>query len=181
VDDVLLGLYIRSGIYGGLQIMDELMFSKFFPRNMYDNWYYYIVNVIQDFPRVLKAKWQRSTRGWADCDVWSLDSWFQHVMPNMLRQLAENKMGIPMTVFTKEELALMELGEEVDDTNAAKRWDTILHTMAHRLEAHQRFWDNMDKYSELDTKAFMKKEDESIKEVDAGLEMFVKYFWSLWD
>lgn len=61
----------------------------------------------------LEIKWfiQRGKRGWADCDVWAIDSYLNRVIPAMLENLANCKHGAPPG-----------LGE--------KRWATMLRRQA---------------------------------------------------
>jgi hypothetical protein len=37
----------------------------------------------------VRYRWQRSKRGWADCDVWSLDSYIARVLSEAVPRLAE--------------------------------------------------------------------------------------------
>ena len=48
-----------------------------------------------------ELKWarQRVVRGYADCDMWNLDSWFAAVLPDMLNQFAEDAHGWPDGTF----------------------------------------------------------------------------------
>ena len=50
---------------------------------------------IGDKWRALKWAKQRAIRGYADCDIWNMDSWFSSVVPEMLEQLAEEANGWP--------------------------------------------------------------------------------------
>ena len=94
--------------------MSELLFSRFFPPKGGWSWYCYLWQCIKDSPRVVKAMYQRATRGWADCDVWNIDSWFQGVVPDMLRRLADTKHGTPSLFFPKGMLENWEdNGEEI--------------------------------------------------------------------
>src|SRR5258708_21045784 len=45
-----------------------------------------------------QAKWfiQRGWRGYADCDVWGLDSYLAGWMPEALERLQKNKLGYPI-------------------------------------------------------------------------------------
>lgn len=164
--------------------MSKLLYSSFFPEwpeGQALRWYLWFT--FKEIPRVFKAKWQRSTRGWADCDTWSIDAWFQQVMPEMLRHLANNKHGCPMNMFSEEELEKMNQGdsEAIDDEAAHQKWHDILLEMAWDIEAHVRFWDKLDELEHLDIRAFAKKEQESEEQVLRGVDSFRKWFYALWD
>jgi len=51
----------------------------------------------------LKAAWQRATKGYADRDVWDIDTWFLQVFPAMLKQLSQNTNGHPCSFKSYEE------------------------------------------------------------------------------
>ena len=53
--------------------------------------------------RCLKWAKQRVVRGYADCDVWNLDSWFSKVVSGALMNLAENHHGWPDSFFETPE------------------------------------------------------------------------------
>jgi hypothetical protein len=102
----------------------------------------------------------------------------------MLRQLAANKQGTPLIMFSKKEIERMDAGVSLsaeEDEAASERWQTVLHTMANRIEASDKFWNELDKYENLDIKAFSEKAMEAELEVTVGLTTFVKYFYALWD
>lgn len=101
-----------------------------------------------------KIKWfiQRGTRGYADCDVWDLDSYICTWLPKALRQLRDTGCGYPM--------------EET-----AKKWKDILTQMADGFEAH-----NLS--LELPDNKEFKKQNTKLKN---GLKLFTKYFNCLWD
>lgn len=54
-----------------------------------------IIAMIKHFGRCLKWSRQRVVRGYADCDVWSMFSYLQKLMPDMLRHLKDNRHGSP--------------------------------------------------------------------------------------
>lgn len=51
----------------------------------------------------LKAAWQRATRGYANRDIWNMDTWFLQVFPAMLKQLSQNANGHPCSFNSYEE------------------------------------------------------------------------------
>ena len=50
---------------------------------------------IRSFFRRFKWAWQRATRGFADCDIWDLDSSLLNYLSGTLKYLAENHWGWP--------------------------------------------------------------------------------------
>lgn len=51
----------------------------------------------------LKAAWQRATKGYANRDVWNMDTWFLQVFPTMLKQLSQESHGHPISFNNYEE------------------------------------------------------------------------------
>lgn len=51
----------------------------------------------------LKAAWQRATKGYANRDVWNMDTWFLQVFPAMLKQLSQESHGHPISFNSYEE------------------------------------------------------------------------------
>ena len=75
--------------------------------------------------RCLYWSWQRVTRGYADCDVMSMYAFLQHLLPEMLQDLKNNRVGSPAVLgkeYTNEDGILM------NDT-CHKEWDQILEEM----------------------------------------------------
>lgn len=62
-------------------------------------------------PRLIyrEIKWfiQRGYRGWADCDVWSIDYYLNRIMPEMLERLAKTKCGHPIGLSDKRWKAML--------------------------------------------------------------------------
>ena len=128
-------------------------------------------------PRPLsEIKWflQRGWRGYADCDLWSMDDWLAEMLPRALRQLKENKHGTPIICFPEEYRGWYE-GDAPDGMHetAVAKWDGILNSMIKGFEAHRELEDlNWD--DEIDRVRLTKVRDE-------GLLNFITYFGNLWD
>lgn len=58
-----------------------------YPRN--------IIRNIENSFRNIHFAWQRATRGFADCDVWDMDSWLLSLIHDGLIHLANNSYGWP--------------------------------------------------------------------------------------
>lgn len=140
--------------------------------------------------RWIKWWYQRAKRGYADCDVWSIDYYLNSFLPRMLRQLKDETHGHPSSV------------------KGFKTWQGILEKIALGFEASQRLA-NSDNWvlNEGSEMIFMPpKEGENtgeikftnewtpeqikhFRELDRkdhqifkhGMELFVKYYMGLWD
>jgi hypothetical protein len=103
--------------------------------------------------------YQRITRGWADCDTWSLDLHLCRILPGALRHLIKNKHGVPSELCPE--------GRSVDE--AAKEFDEILEQIAQGFETGIEWFESHPL-------------DEQKKEkFDKGMALFNKWFFSLWD
>ncbi len=99
-------------------------------------------------------KWfiQRGYRGYADCDVWSLDYYLSDWMPKALRYLEKNKRGHPIGM-------------------TMRGWQTRLRIMREGFEAAKALDDlsTKEQYQQLKRK------------LDRGLKLFAEHYLSLWD
>jgi len=150
----------------------------------------------------IRAAWQRATRGWAYMDTWSMDQWFLHTIPPMLRYLAENGHTYPGV-------------EPFDGDKGPQLWKNWLLITAKLFETGLEDWQNkhneyyeeyikhlMDnweppkkdengflvhkprKFTELDKKYFARAEElmnQGEKNVREALDRISQYFYSLWD
>lgn len=136
------------------------------------------VEWILRIPREIKYLFQRMTRGWADSDVWSMDSYLSRVVPEMLEYLKKNHNGLPGFLF---DIKINEQGPPditpIDEI-AEARWMVLLDEMIAGFKAH-------DELHELsvgdDVEAFKKKQDEIEAKRIKGMSLFVEHFHSLWD
>jgi len=152
----------------------------------------------------IKHAYQRLTRGWDDRAVWSIDWWLDDKMPAMLRQLKEDKHGIPTDMFEGLPTENNDGYTHSDETYkiAEARWDVIIDKIIAAFEASRRmqngvYEEELGEYplrrpegvSEEDWK---KKQDEryfNSRLLDAdnlvifeeGMALFVKHYHSLWD
>ncbi len=95
---------------------------------------------------------QRGKRGYSDRDVWSIDYYLAHWMPEALKQLERTKHGTPIGM-------------------TPKGWSTRLRIIREGFEAVKELGDtpNHERYQELKRK------------MDKGLKLFGEYFLNLWD
>jgi hypothetical protein len=95
-----------------------------------------------------KYKIQRANRGWADCDIWSLDWYLSSWLPDALRRLKDTKHGTPFSVFPEEQEFIDETGNPTEQACeiAKKRWDEVLCKMIAGFEAFVRIGDSPTSY-----------------------------------
>ena len=96
----------------------------------------------------VKYKIQRANRGWADCDIWSLDNYLAEWLPDALKRLKKIKHGIPMAVFPEDPQYTDETGNATEAATeiASKNWDEILGKMISGFEAYNRTQDSPQSY-----------------------------------
>ena len=123
----------------------------------------------------IKWAWQRLTRGWDDRAVWSIDSYLAELMPQLLRKLKEDKLGIPGSMF---ENPFDDMTPEIEAAALAK-WHGILDDLIDGFEAADRLanldylgvtGDELDALIAEDTDIFCN-----------GMVLLNKYFFDLWD
>lgn len=64
--------------------------------------YHRVLQFIKDIPREVKWFIQRGKRGWSERDVWSVDSYLNKVIPEMLVELAKTTHGVPSKYMKHE-------------------------------------------------------------------------------
>lgn len=99
--------------------------------------------------------WQRGTRGYADCDIWSLDMYLSQWLPSALNSMKGGPYPIRRGM-------------------TSKRWDEILDKMVEGFKAAY-LLSNMEYDSSTDEESQLKKQEE------VGLKLFARHFGSLWN
>lgn len=132
---------------------------------------------------------QRGSRGFADCDCWSIDSYLCEIIPNMLRQLKRNTHGYPANL-TEEKwneildkiIAGFEAGKRLQNMD---NWEmnegNELVTTPHEENPHLARISWTNPWSEEQIKHFRELDEKDEKAFDEGMGLFVKFFFSLWD
>ena len=141
--------------------------------------------------RAVKWSAQRVKRGWADCDVWNLDSSILDYLYGTIKHLADNHYGFP--------------GDEKFPTDES--WTAYLNTMADCFyraqednevyptpeadkwwewckEHEDYLWNNKDEqnpYIESMCEEAKKLYHKRQKDLYKGLQMLTKVFHGLWD
>lgn len=157
------------------------------PRNVYRDIKYFI---------------QRGRRGWADCDVWSLDGYLNSWLPDALRKLKKDKHGVPNSVVEPEDCGEYGSVTEEGMERAVARWDAIMDKMIAGFEANKRLQDGiyedelgsypLDRPSGVSADAWLKVKSNRSAAItvleardkvvsDEGLALFIKHYQSLWD
>lgn len=141
-------------------------------RKLLDPIYYPILrtyNKIIMFPK--KVKWfiQRGTRGWADCDVWSIDWFLTDIIPEMIDQLKETTQGPPISCYNKNDFD--DIGNPIkgSDKKAQKKWFKILDEISEGFRLTRK----SQNYEKL-----TKKEEQKI---NRAFKLFKDYYYSFWD
>lgn len=141
-------------------------------------WFYRRIDTIKSIPREIKWFIQRGRRGYADCDVWSFDWYLTEMIPKALRQLEKHHCGCPT-----------ELYDETKIDNECWKWEQILKEIAKGFdEIHKvvssKHWDKLLEPSWSDPEDGIKaheKDKKSKEQFKKSMDLFVKYFTSLWD
>ena len=117
------------------------------------------IKFIKRYGRNIKHAYQRIKYGYCDRDVWSIDSWFLNVIPNMLEDLKESTHVYP-SIPSEISQAIVGTGapSEVDDYGMS-RWKNILSEMIFFFrEANKDTCTKKNPYEEEYDKAFEKFE-----------------------
>lgn len=146
----------------------------------------FLINI----PKEIKWFCQRGYRGWADCDIWSLDGYLSSWMPDALRRLGEKKVGCPGDLY-----------DEANKDDECRKWKEVLEKIARGFEANRENGDliwfkpnngkkhcdfktengqivNVDGCEYVEDKELREKLEAETKE---GMELFIKYYGNLWD
>lgn len=119
-----------------------------------------------------KAFIQRGWRGYADSDVWGLDSYLSEWLPSALRRL--NKSGCPASLVDSDHPTDEEIKE------GSRRFKRILEQMAEGFEAAKQIddleWHVRGNKEESDRRRKMMEDKERL-----GFELFTKWYHNLWD
>ena len=142
---------------------------------------------IKLFFRRFKWAWQRATRGFADCDIWDLDSSILNYLSGTLKQLSEIAEGWPgneqfpkyedWTNFLKEMsekfAAANESNEYYPTPMADKWWEWAQEHKGCHPDDNPYVQDMLKEYQENDL-----KHERDFAEAWSAIG---EVFWDLWD
>ena len=108
----------------------------------YSSWRFYLRKPWEFFEDTwlnLKAAWQRVTRGWANRDTWSLDSYLLEILPEMIDYLREHTHGYPGEYngfptpeswdnYLKEEIIIPLRNAREEQTTQINEYDEEFHS-----------------------------------------------------
>ena len=149
------------------------VFLKYSPPGGSYNYAYYLIHPWKYFIELFdNAKWfiQRGSRGYADCDVWSIDWHLTEYMPRALRDLRDQVHGTPI-IDTGRILDQNDFNDI--DTLTIEEWRATLERLAQTFEEARKLQDmQYDKLEDITA---------ARDRVKKGLDMFNEYFFNLWD
>lgn len=118
--------------------------------------------VVGEYYRLTKWFVQRGRRGYSDRDVWGWCDYMARVNVAALRHLAKSKMGHPIGMTMPS-------------------WRNRLLKMADGFQAFIDDTDDCTSYKRLSRKKFLALIKSRQRRTAAGLRLWSKHFWSLWD
>jgi len=129
---------------------------------------------LKNFFRQIKWAWQRVFQGWDNRVTWDIGYYLAENMPDWLEKLKEDKAGIPISMFTEEELSDSSghISDEAEE-QARKRWDDVLTEIIIGFEAAESII-NYEFDEDYD-------EETAYLEFNRGMDLFKEHFFSLWD
>ena len=126
----------------------------------------------------IKWAWQRVFRGWDDRVAMSMDSYLVEMIPQWIKRMKEYGNSYPPSL-SKEKWSrvLDEISEGfksgrqlIDDDFPA--WDDLRGSgwLSGEIPHDSVFWDKLKE-----------QQDEALEKFGRGMELFVEFFWDLWD
>lgn len=140
------------------------------PLGDYNYSYYFIhpFSYVTCLFRHLKHFYQRGSRGYADCDVWSIDWHLTSYMGNALRQLAEQVHGTPII-----DTGRTSYDPHLCDTLELDEWKATILYIAETFDIAAKVND----FEYLSIEEY----EQAHKRFKHGMGMFTEYFFNLWD
>lgn len=137
----------------------------------------------------LKAAWQRATRGYANRDIWDMDTWFLQVFPAMLKKLSQEAHGHPVSFNSYEEwteflyqLAMdFEKCQDDEGNDENEYYDDYMKSLdTMRYENGRIIFDN-DKISKLYFDRMKETSKERQKLLEDCFDRMAKNLRTFWD
>lgn len=114
----------------------------------------------------IKFAKQRAQRGWDDNSHYSVPSWLGTIMPEILREIKQKKIGFPISFLPQY---CDNITEEIRK-ECKEKWNKELDKIIAGFEAGF----EVDQY-------LLRQNTEEYKTSLEGMELFVKYYFNLWD
>lgn len=133
---------------------------------------------IRYWPKYLKWRWQRMTRGYSDRDTWCLCMYLSKIIVGSVQQMKEQGRSYPASFY--------ELGDEA----AVAAWHKVLDEIIWTYETSVKILSQDLIMPENDAaREELKKwkrcppvmTKEECTRYEQGIQFFVKYFFDLWD
>lgn len=119
----------------------------------------------------VRYAWDRVFKGY-DCRVaWSIDHYLNKMIPLWVEEIREYS-GIPMQIFRSDDYDEKGYVKKEAEERAKKEWNEILNKIIAGFQANQKMMDIMIK-----TKEEYKEQEKIWQE---GMQLFIKYYNSLW-
>lgn len=130
-------------------------------------------NQVKTLPKETKWFFQRGYRGYADCDVWSMDGYLTDIIPAMIRRLMTYKNSYPPEFQNIEEW-LQILDEIASGFELMKAWEEDYAAVLGD-STYVNFKNPVWK-AKLEA-----KEKEVYEKFEKAKELFCKWYGHLWD
>jgi len=143
-----------------------------FPNGFADYSSYYIIThpwkILDEWMDQLKWAWQRVFRGWDDRAVWSINYYLSNLIPQLVKKLKEDNIGIPAKMFDGFPQDENYNYEEDIENVALQRWHDILDSIIEGFEIYKNTIYVQDGVEEND-------------KFNKAFDLLRKYFSDLWD
>lgn len=158
----------------------------FMPWRHPGNW----VSNIRQFFRNLKYGWQRATKGYCDYDLWSLDSFYQRMFRDSLRDYTKCLHGAPIEFYDAENDSIDSWVDYV--LSAAQHFENSIEGYENPIDYDFSIhvdkdgnWTKLDADQQELGKRWFKEECKieqwKESELHLGIEMIDTVFFNLWD
>lgn len=135
-------------------------------------------------PKEIKWIFQRATRGWANSDTWSFDSYIAKVNADALEYFAKNLHSAPPEMFDPacyDNLNDYKIKDRALHDQGFENWKQCVLKMVAGFRAVEEM-DNLDMADfGGDYEAFTRRADELEAVRIEGMTLYVKHFHALWD
>lgn len=140
----------------------------------YENLWYSLCRNLDIIQKYREVKWffQRGKRGYADCDVWSLDWYLASWIPEAFREMKDGMMGYPSLLMKKGEMNTTLTKKR--EKELTQKWKNVLDKIADGFEGYRRWEDKLQVKTSDETKRVFRNMRK------AG-NLLGKYFGCFWN